>query len=160
MQPKQHPRGRMRLGAAIAIAAAGAALAIPTLATGAGGLVSKMNGNKVVPEGTGAPNGRGKATFKLRIKQRKLCYEVTFRNTGGAVRGYVFRGKRGQEPPNPNRPVVTLFATPQTSPAAGCATSVAKKKLKRLKNKPKRFHVVLVNGAYENGAVRGQIKKR
>lgn len=93
------------------------------------------------------------------MKQRPLCYEVTFRQTGGDVEGYIFRGARGQEPPNPNKPAVTLFASPQSSPAAGCVNGVAKKKLKRLKNKPRRFHVVLVNQSYPNGAVRGQVKR-
>jgi hypothetical protein len=142
----------------VVVASAGVALAAPSLVSGAGGgLISKMNGKQVVPAGSGAPNGKGNAAFKVRAKRQRLCFEITFRRTQGPVRGYIFRGKRGQEPPNPNKPAVTLFGELEASPVAGCVP-VNQKRLKRLKNKPRRFHVVLVNERYPEGAVRGQLR--
>jgi hypothetical protein len=154
---------RLKLGAigtAFAVAVAGAALAAPSFGAKHGGqLIANMNGKQVVPSGEGAPNATAHGTFRVRPKRQRVCYEITFRRTQGAVRGYIFRGRRGQEPPNPNRPVVTLFGTPQSSPVAGCATAAAKKPLRRMRKKPRRFHVVLVNQKYENGAVRGQLRR-
>jgi hypothetical protein len=166
VHPKEN-RGARRLklgaiGTAFAVAVAGAALAVPSFGAKHGGqLIANMNGKQVVPSGEGAPNARGHGTFRVRPKRQRVCYEITYsqRRTQGAVRGYIFRGKRGQEPPNPNRPVVTLFGTPQSSPVAGCVTAGAKKPLRRMRQRPRRFHVVLVNQRYENGAVRGQLKR-
>lgn len=149
----------LKFGAVLAVAAAGAALAAPSFGQGAGELVANMNGKQVVPAGTGAPNGTGQGEFKVRPQRQVLRYEVTFERTRGAVRGYIFRGKRGEEPPNPQRPAVTLFDDPKPSPQSGRVTGLRTRLLQRMKQRPRRFHVVLVNQRYENGAVRGQLKR-
>jgi hypothetical protein len=153
---------RLKLGMMLAVAAAGAALTAPAfVSAGVGvssGLESRMTGGQVVPHGTGAPGGIGHGEFKVRVQKHKLCFDVSFRRTGGPTRGYIFRGRAGEEPPNPQRPTVTLFGSLESSPEAGCVKDIKKKKLRRLKNEPRAFHVVLVNGQYENGAVRGQLR--
>jgi hypothetical protein len=152
---------QVRLGS-LAIAVAVVALAVPAslLAGGRlGNLDSRMTGAQVVPHGDGAPRGIGHARFRVRVAQEKLCFDTTFQRTGGAVRGYIFRGRRGEEPPNPQRPTVTLFGSLETSPEAGCVRDVKKKKLRRIKDTPRAFHVVLVNNHYDNGAVRGQLRR-
>jgi CHRD domain len=158
---EDHGRTRVKLGP-LAIAVAVVALAVPAalLAGGrSGNLDSRMTGAQVVPHGDGAPRGIGHARFRVRAAQEKLCFDTTFQRTGGAVRGYIFRGRRGEEPPNPQRPTVTLFGSLETSPEAGCARDVKKKKLRRIKDMPRAFHVVLVNNRYDNGAVRGQLRR-
>jgi hypothetical protein len=163
VQPKEKRGLRpLKIGAAVAAVAAAGALAASAFAgltANPNQLVSKMNGKQVVPAGTGAPKGTGHGEFKVRVKKQAFCYDVSFRRTGGPVRGFVFRGKRGQDSPNPGRPAVTLFNTLETSPEAGCVKGLTKKKLRRIKQHPRRFHVVLVNSRYENGAIRGQLKR-
>jgi hypothetical protein len=154
-------RTQVKLGW-LAIAVGLVALTVPAslLAGGRpGNLDSRMTGAQVVPHGDGAPRGFGHAGFRVRVAKQKLCFDVRFHRTGGAVRGYIFRGRRGQEPPNPRRPTVTLFASLESSPEAGCIRNMAKRKLRRIKDMPRAFHVVLVNNRYDNGAVRGQLTR-
>lgn len=158
---EEHGRAQAKLGL-LAIGVAVVALAVPAslLAGGrAGNLDARMTGAKVVPQGTGAPNGSGHAGFRVRAAKQKLCFDMTFRRTGGAVRGYIFRGRRGEQPPNPQRPTVALFESLESSPEAGCVRNLQKKKLRRIKNMPRAFHVVLVNNRYDNGAIRGQLRR-
>jgi hypothetical protein len=164
MDFKQHRAPmRLRFGMVLAVAGIGSALAAPTSVIAGGGgieLESRMTAGQVVPRGTGAPGGVGHSEFKVRVQKRKLCFDMTFRRTGGPVRGYIFRGRAGEEPPNPQHPTLTLFGSLESSPEAGCVSGVNKKKLRRLKNEPREFHVVLVNDQYENGAIRGQLRRQ
>jgi hypothetical protein len=152
-------RGKLGL---LAVAVAVVALAAPAslLAGGrAGNLDARMTGAQVVPHGDGATRGIGHARFRVRVAQQKLCFDMTFQRTGGTVRAYIFRGRRGEQPPNPQRPTVTLFGSLETSPEAGCVRDLQKRKLRRIKDAPRAFHVVLVNNRYDNGAIRGQLRR-
>jgi hypothetical protein len=143
------------------VIAAGALLAAPALVLAGGGAVqlkTSMSGDQVVPMGSGAPNGRGKGEFKVRVNKRKLCYELSWRKTKGAVRGYIFKGAKGANSPNANHSTVVLFGQPQPTPASGCVTGVAKEKLEKIADSPRKYHVSLINGTYPEGAVRGQLK--
>jgi CHRD domain len=158
---QQRGRMRLRFGMVLAVTALGAALAAPAFVMGGdrAELESRMTGGQVVPHGTGSPGGVGHAEFKVRLQKRKLCFETTFRRTGGPVRGYIFRGRAGEAPPKPQHPTVTLFGSLESSPEAGCVSGVKKERLRRLRNEPRAFHVVLVNDRYENGAIRGQLRR-
>jgi len=148
------------LRTAMLVVAAGLLLAVPTYVVAAGGathLKTKMTGDQVVPSGDGAPEGRGKGTFTVRVDKRKLCFDMSWRKTGGAVTGYIFKGAKGEDSPNPNHAIVTLFQSKPT-PAEGCETGLAKEKLEKLVDKPRQYHVVLLNGMYPEGAIRGQLK--
>jgi hypothetical protein len=144
-----------------AIVVTGVALAVPAVVVALGGAVdlkTKMSGDQVVPEGSGAPNGHGKGSFTVRVDKRKLCYDLSWRKTNGEVRGYIFKGAKGDNSPNPDHSTVVLFDQPKPTPASGCETDIAKEKLKKLVEGPKKYHVALINGTYPEGAVRGQLK--
>ncbi|HYH62742.1 MAG TPA: hypothetical protein VD766_12815, partial [Solirubrobacterales bacterium] len=82
----------------------------------------------------------------------------SWRKTNGAVRGYIFKGKKGENSPNPNHSTVVLFNQSQSTPASGCEKGIAKEKLEKIAGSPKKYHVALINETYTEGAVRGQLK--
>ena len=137
------------------------ALTVPAVVVAGGGAIdlkTKMSGDQVVPEGSGAPNGHGKGSFTVRVDKRKLCYDLSWRKTNGEVRGYIFKGAKGDNSPNPDHSTVVLFNQPQPTPASGCETDIAKEKLEKISDSPKKYHVSLINDTYSDGAVRGQLK--
>ena len=143
------------------LVAAGVLLAAPAVVVAGGGAIdlkTKMSGDQVVPEGSGAPKGHGKGSFTVRVDKRKLCYDLSWRKTNGAVRGYIFKGAKGENSPNPDHSTVVLFNQPEPTPASGCEKGVAKEKLEKIADSPKKYHVALINGTYTEGAVRGQLK--
>jgi hypothetical protein len=156
--------GTSRTGTARALLAlaAGALLGTPAIVFAgeeSHNLRTNLKGKNVVPEGDGAPNGSGSGVFKIRPEQGEFCVEMEWRRTGGPVRGFIFRGRKGEQPKNPNKPSLTLFNNSQSSPIDKCKTGIVRKKLRRMADRPHKFHVVLVNSAYPNGAVRGDFKR-
>ena len=148
------------LRTAMLVVAAGLLLAVPTYVVAGGGAIhlkTKMTGDQVVPQGDGAPEGHGKGTFTVRVDKRKLCYDLSWRKTSGAVTGYIFKGAKGENSPNPDHSIVILLTSRSPHPR-GCETGLAKEKLEKIVGQPRKYHVVLINGTYTEGAIRGQLK--
>lgn len=144
----------LKLGLAAGVAVA--ALAFPAGAA-AGGTVmhAQLTGAKEVPAGSGAPEGTGFVELTLKPKRGEVCVGVLeFRNIGKATSSGIFKGDKTTDGPTK----VVFFEERTSSPFEGCVPA-KKKVLKRIKRKPRNFHVNVETKRYPDGAIRGQLEK-
>ena len=141
----------------LALVAAIAALALPALVGAAGKatvLVSELDGQEEVPD-KGDPNGKGSAEFKVKLKRKKLCFNIGFEKIETPQAGHIHAGGPGVA----GEVKITLFeSTGATSPAVGCV-KVKRGLLKQVKRAPDAFYVNLHNAEFPAGAIRGQLAK-
>jgi hypothetical protein len=150
----------MRVRMLTLTAAAGllAAIAIPALVSAAPEdkvkLDAKLSGKQEVPEGSGDEDGKGTADLTLNSKKERICFEGTFRNIDNPTAGHIHKGLKGVDGPIK----VTLFENTAgvTSPVEDCVKAKAKQ-IDRIAKNPERFYVNLHNGAFPDGAIRGQL---
>jgi hypothetical protein len=141
-----------------AVAALVAALILPATASAAVDLKSRMSGEQVVG-GQGAPEGNGRATFDVKKRKNKFCFDVTFHRIGhrdGLDIG-IYAGKAGQ---NGNE-VIDLVDKPVRSPVSGCAKNfVPRNRLEDIKEHPQSYHINIKNNSHsQSGTIRGQLKR-
>jgi hypothetical protein len=135
-----------------------AAFAIPVLVSAAPEdkvkLDAKLSGKQEVPEGSGDEDGKGTADLTLNSKKKKICFEITFRDIDNPTAAHIHKGLKGVD----GQIKVTLFedSAGVTSPVEDCVKAEAKQIDKITKN-PERFYVNVHNGAFEDGAIRGQL---
>ena len=152
---------RLKVLTVVGGAALVAALLVPSLVLAGGSankLKAKMTGAKVVPSGSGAPHGRGRARITLKPKKGKVCYRLTWSRVGtkAAIGADIFAGKPGSNGDLAAR----LFSGKQTSPATGCAP-ISAANSKDIRKHPGRFNVIVTTHKYpQHGAIRGQLKRR
>ena len=119
-------------------------------------LSSQLTGQNEVPAAD--PDGSGDATFKLKKKKKKVCYDISFQNIQDPFVAHIHPGKAGVNGP----PLITLFESTTgdtfTSPQSACVKA-AKSDIKDIAKKPKRFYVNIHNAEFPNGAIRGQLAK-
>lgn len=146
---------RIKLSVLAASCALLAAMAMPALASAHGThLVAKMKGSKVVG-GDGAPGGKGTAKLHVLKGKQRICFRIKFSGIGSrdGLNVGVYRGQRGK---NGNEQF-ELEAT-KRSPFSGCVDGIKKKLLKKMTQRPKRYHVNLKTDRYPTyGAIRGQL---
>lgn len=114
------------------------------------GLTASLSGAQEVP-GPGDPDGRGDAEISIVDRTDNLCYELAVANIEPAIAAHIHRGAPGESGP----PVVTLDA-PVDGESNGCL-SVASELVDEIERNPGAFYINVHNGAYPNGAVRGQL---
>jgi hypothetical protein len=144
-------RSRLPLVAALA-----AVLAVPAL-SGAESpkaqLSAKLKGNAEVP-GPGDSNGRGEAIVNANPKKRKICFQVSWVKIERPNAGHIHKG--GKDVAGPVK--VTLFSgTPPSDIVEGCAKNLKRKLVRRIARRPENFYVNVHNGAFPEGAIRGQL---
>jgi hypothetical protein len=133
-----------------------AALALPASALAGGTTMhAELTGAKEVPSGSGAPEGTGSIELTLKPKRSEVCVTVLeFRNIGKATSSGIFKGDKTTDGPTK----VVFFEERTSSPFDGCVAA-KKKVLKRIKRKPRNFHVNVETKKYPAGAIRGQLEK-
>jgi hypothetical protein len=138
----------------VAVAAGVGVLALPAGAAPTA-LEARMNGDKEVP-GPGDPNGRGVAEVIVNPARRRVCFDIEFRRIQDPVAGHIHRGSSDVAGPIK----VLLFENPQgvDSPVDGCVRDLRRRLLRKIKNNPQGWYVNLHNGAYPDGAIRGQLR--
>jgi hypothetical protein len=156
---------RLKVLTVAGVATVVAALLIPSLVLAglSGGgktnkLKARMTGDQVVPAGTGAPQGEGRARITLRPKKGKVCFRVAYSKIGSTkgLNAGIYAGKPGSN----GDLAATLFTGQKDSPVKGCAP-ISKANSKDIRRHPHRFNVDVKTKKYNNGgAIRGQLKPR
>lgn len=134
-----------------------AAVALPATVSGAGAvkLIAELDGNEEVPD-KGDPNGSGAGDFRVKVKKRKLCYDIAFEDIQAPNAGHIHEGDAGVA----GGIVVPLFedSAGATSPVVGCVKA-KRSLLKQIKRNPEHYYANLHNAEYPAGALRGQLVK-
>jgi hypothetical protein len=134
------------------VAALAVALVAPGGAAASVHVISKMNGNKVVP-GPGDPNGQGRAELVLKQRQRQICFTVSWSRVSSPVTAEIRRGSSGETGPRK----AELFETSSANPRTGCSQESARQ-IRRIRKHPRLFYLELTNNQFPNGAIRGQLR--
>jgi hypothetical protein len=135
-----------------------AALAIPAAEARAPvQLSAQLKGSEEVP-GPGDANGKGEAFVNVKRKKRKVCFQLEWRKIDEPTAGHIHRGADGVAGPVK----VTLFEDPTGLPVPGavegCVGNLKRKLIRKLAKRPQRFYVNVHNGAFPDGAIRGQLE--
>jgi len=117
-------------------------------------LVADLSAANEVPPN---PSGSGTANVKLKKKQKKVCFNITFQGIEDPNAGHIHQGATGVDGPI----VVPLFggAVGSPSPIKGCVDST-KKLIKQIAKNPNGFYVNLHTPTLPDGAIRGQLHKQ
>lgn len=130
-------------------------VSLPALAL-AGGTTLKASLTGEQETTGGAPNGKGSVKVDLKPKRSEVCFKLRFSGIAGkATSSAIFKGKRGEDGPTK----VLFFDEPRKSPVADCVKA-NKRELKRIKRRPRHFHVNVESAKYPDGAIRGQLQRR
>lgn len=114
-------------------------------------LQTSLNGNNEVP-GPGDSDGRGSAEVKLHPSKDELCVNIHVKNIETATAAHIHEAQTGVA-----GPVVVTLPTPNADGYVEGCVSVAKEKLKEMKDNPSDYYVNVHNTTFPNGAVRGQL---
>ena len=135
-----------------------AALTIPTAHAAAPvQLVANLKGATEVP-GPGDPNGTGEAIVVVKRKLEKVCFSLSWRRIGQPRAAHIHKGRRGEAGPVKVLLFEDASGLPSPGEVQGCVPNVGERLLRRLARHPRRFYVNIHNGAYPDGAIRGQLK--
>lgn len=142
-----------KISFAAALIALLATLLIPAAAARAPQLSAELDGKSEVP-GTGDPNGKGEFFMTVKKGKTRICFQVSFIKIDAPSAGHIHKG--GSEVAGPV--VVELFGDgPVQNNIIEDCTKVRKKLGRKLARQPQKFYVNLHNGAYPDGAIRGQL---
>jgi hypothetical protein len=114
-------------------------------------VTAKLSGAKEVP-GPGDPNGRGSVMITLKKRAGKVCAHATWRKIGTPVAAHIHKGG----PKVAGDVVVDL--TGAVTGGAHC-TSAPRPTIKKIIAHPKRFYFNIHTGAFQGGAIRGQLHR-
>lgn len=141
---------------ALAIGAAGAALALggcETVAEVLGTeLTANMTGSQVAP-GPGDPDGNGQLEMEVDASTPQICPDLDVRGIDPATAAHVHRGAVGETGPA----IITM--EPPADGESGNCVSISRALAAELLADPSRFYVDVHNGAFPDGAIRGQLGK-
>jgi hypothetical protein len=110
---------------------------------------NEVNGAGVPNQGD--PDGSGDATVNLMPRKAKVCYTLTVRDIAPAQAAHIHKAPAGE-----NGPIVKELKAPSDGSSEGCAR-LSRMKIKMIKNNPAGYYVNVHNGAFPNGALRGQL---
>ena len=154
-------RGRLRfiIPSMLVVAAAGAVAAGP--ATGGNGgrpLDAVLVGANEFP-GPGDPNATGTAELRLNSGQRRICYELTWRDVDGTVTAaHIHKAPAGQAA-GVFQDLFVAKTFSGTGSDSNCVTST-RAKIKEIRKNPSGFYVnVHSSPNFGPGAIRGQLTK-
>jgi hypothetical protein len=124
-------------------------------ATAAKSFTSTLSGANELPSGSGDTDGTGTASFTLKKKKRTLCWTIAFQNIDAPNAGHIHTGGANAE----GGIYILLFSGALDSGASDCV-KVSKSQAKDLlDDTANRFYVNLHNGAFPDGAIRGQLQQ-
>lgn len=95
--------------------------------------------------------GSGLASIRINPGQGQVCYTLTAQMIGPATAAHIHEGPFGG-----NGPVVVEFDPPTSGTSSGCV-AVGKELAKEIILEPSDYYVVVHNGEFPAGALRGQL---
>ena len=114
-------------------------------------------GNEVGPTGqaaAGDPNGYGTASVVV-VEPTQLCFSIVVDQIDRPVAAHIHRGVAGVN----GAIVVPLTAPPAGNPgtSSGCVRNLSASLVTAIRTNPFQFYVNVHTGAFQAGAVRGQL---
>jgi hypothetical protein len=137
------------------------------LVSGAGAASSRrvatLSGDEEVPPAD--DNGRGRALINVNARERRVCFDLSWRRIESPTRAHIHQGPRGEN----GDIVVTLFENgtdPDFVPLPdtirrvhGCTGGLERALLRDIRDHPRRFYVNIHNETFPGGAIRGQLHR-
>jgi hypothetical protein len=124
--------------------------------------VARLTGEEEVPPADA--NGTGRAAISLNVRERRICFNLSWKRIGSPTRSHIHEGRRGVA----GDIVVTLFENgtdPDFTPLdnsikslQGCARDVNRSLMRDIRDHPRAFYVNIHNQTFPGGAIRGQLK--
>lgn len=109
-----------------------------------------LTGAEEVP-GPGDEDGRGTARITLREDSNQVCYELSVQSIEAATAAHIHTGVAGQA-----GGVAVMLDAPAQGTSQGCV-SVEPTLLQEIGRNPANYYVNVHNGAFPQGAMRGQL---
>lgn len=121
--------------------------------------VATLTGDNEVP-GPGDDNGTGRASVRLNVRERRVCFDLSWRRIAPPTAAHIHPGRRGVA----NPPVVTFFQSTTPLPDSirgvqGCTRGVSRPLLRDIREHPREFYVSIHNEDFPDGAIRGQLHR-
>jgi hypothetical protein len=139
---------------ALAIAAIGGLLIVGTVAAQGGRpFFTNMTGGAEIP-GPGDPDGTGTAALQLNQGQGTICYDLEVAGIEPATLAHI----HVIDPATGFGPPVVNLVPPTDGSSSDCAV-VDSELIKAIRQNPGNYYVNVHNGAFPNGAVRGNLSK-
>ena len=132
-------------------------------AAGARRVATLTGANEVPPADD---NGAGRASVRLNVRERRVCFDLSWRRIVSPTRAHIHEGRRGVN----GDIVVTLFEN-STAPdtflplpnqirrVQGCTRGVSRPLLRDIREHPRQFYVNIHNEDFPGGAIRGQLRR-
>ena len=111
---------------------------------------SQMNGANEFP-GPGDPDGQGVTIVDLKVSNGRICVQLAFNNIATPTLFHIHQAAAGA-----SGPVVVDF-TSLIPTRGGCVTSTPTLVM-QIRDNPAGFYCNVHNGAFPNGAIRGQLQ--
>ena len=119
-------------------------------------LTAKMTGAAERP-GPGDANGRGTAVIRLNANRGRVCFNISMRRINGSFAAHIHEAPAGA----PGPVVVPLFTTPSNRRLRrGCVRNIDRSEIREILANPRDYYVNVHNPDFENGAIRGQLRRR
>jgi hypothetical protein len=158
------PRRLVVVGALMCVLALVAGV---VLVSGAGAATSRrvasLRGDEEVPPAD--DNGRGRAVINVNVRERRVCFDLSWRRIASPTRSHIQEGRRGVN----GDIVVTLFENgtdPDFVPlpdsirsVQGCTGGLQRALLRDIRDNPRQFYVNIHNATFPGGAIRGQLHR-
>jgi CHRD domain-containing protein len=115
-------------------------------------LTANLSGAKEVP-GPGDEDGKGKAAIKVKPSSGTLCFALKWRDIADPTAAHIHKAPKGEA----GDVVVPLFEG--EADRFGCVENLDEALLRDIKRNPREYYVNIHNAEFEDGAIRGQLKK-
>jgi hypothetical protein len=146
------------LAVVIALGVAATLLFVPGASAAPQTRTAKLTGGKEVP-GPGDPNGAGAAIVRTYRQKRRVCFTLTWSGLGPVVAAHIHAGAAGAS----GDPVVVFFQDVQLPQnlkgVSGCTKNVPRPLIGRIQQNPKRYYVNIHTTGFQDGAIRGQLRR-
>jgi hypothetical protein len=126
--------------------------------------VASMTGEQEVP-GPGDDDGSGRAVIGVNVRERRVCFDLSWRRIVSPTRAHIHEGARGVA----GDIVVTLFENgtgPDFTPlpdsirsVQGCTGGLPRALLRDIRDHPGQFYANIHNSVFPAGAIRGQLRR-
>ncbi len=116
-------------------------------------LSATLSGDNEVPASSGDSNGTGSANVTLKTRKKQVCWLITHDKIDAPTAGHIHQGVAGTE----GSILVSLFSSTGLVSGAKSCVRAPRRVIQQIAANPSAFYVNLHNGAFPDGAIRGQL---